>query len=928
MMMSFPVFCVMTSCQGISVQGTSASGVVDQEKSLQGSLSNGLYYHITANSYDVKKASLRLVVKVGSVLEEEEERGLAHFLEHMVFRGSQNFADGEVIKYLESIGAAFGPDTNAYTSYDETVYMLDIPLDKENGLETAVSILSEFADRALLTQEILDIEKSVVLDELRQRDNHAAGRSGKKFLETFLENTPYGERHPIGLEAVITSCPSAKIQHYYKKWYRPENMALIAVGDFDQSQVLSLVEKYFGSIAPQENPQDIKPAPVESFHGNVVKIYEDPEATYSYYVFGDWLPTHPLITREDFKEEFLTNLICSMANRRFSILSQQDPSPFQMGFMGAVRWISASKLFFNQCVCWDDHPIQGLDTMLLECEKMRQQEFTAQELLIAKESAKAGAKASLDNAGKHKNGEYAARYVAQFLGRLAPFSFEEEAQTNLALLEEVTLDEVNAYKKRLLQREGQVTCFFPSAKAATVSQDAIFSCIEQERKFADQEEEEATFGLKTEPTSVPGTIVASKVYDANRVRELELSNGMKVYLQKTDLKKNLFSMSLQAKGGLDSYDEKVAPSASVAFPYLMRSGLAGLSSTQLQDALAGKHVSINYMLLLHSRLIQISAANDDMKEACRLLHALFTERTYRQEAWSQYMKMTDQMFATKKQSPDMQFFEDVSLFNTSHHYLCKSYSSENMSKEQAETVLQEAFGDPSEYTLVVIGDYDEEKLLTCLEKYVAAIPARKISFPAQKTTNFIFPSGKNHRDLQYPSVGEEVTIFWSSPIDTSSYQQTADDFYHIALADTIMQNRLLKKLRMKEGETYVVQCMTLFPFAPSMASSRYTISFSSSPKAAKSMEQLLLDELENSRKTPPTEEEIRAAEQVYKHRLAKELQTNEGRAKKLLEQLSFGDAPSSFFVTKQAVASSEKIHQAMQSLVHGENYSLHIKHSE
>ncbi len=894
-----------------------------QEKELKyGTLSNGMTYYIRENAYDKKKASLRLAVKVGSICEEEEERGLAHFLEHMVFRGTKNYSDGEVVSYLESIGARFGADTNAYTGYDETVYMFEIPLDKEGALDKALSILSEMATQANIATEQLEIEKGVVLDELRMRESQVQGRIMTKLLEVFLENNLYGQRSPIGLEKVIQECTHEKLFNFYKKWYHPKNMAILAIGDFDSGVVETSIYKYFDKASLNDHTRYERPA-IHAFQENEVVIHEDPEMTMSYLVLGDWQKNLEIHTEQDFKTSVIDDLVVSIANRRLQALTQQDNPPFKGASLSFNQMIKPATLAMGFCACWDEAPMQGLQGLLSSYRFMQKQLFTQNELDIALANAKSALESALENVNTHKNVEYAQRYVAHFLNGGPLMSYEDEVSRSLKELSSITLEDVNIRKNQLLNHAHHKLIYMPSDKKGALSKEELMSSLtslEEEEQLQQNQVE-----LDVSSSFAKGSIDQNKLFDNTQVRKLTLSNGMRVYLQKSDLKEKHFSFKLEANKGLTSYDEPFFYSAMFACTYGQKSGLAGLSSFELQDALAGKLVNLSYYMGYNSRVILGDSTRKDAQTLFKLLQALFTHRTYRDEVWKQSMKSIDEYMATKESNSAIKFMEKISRCNRSNHYIFADYNSEKIYQDKAEKVLGDFFSNPSEFTLIVVGDYDESRIISYLETYLASIPNTGIPFPEPVVQNFKFPEGVHKYSLDYVGPVQESAINITSPIDIEGLNQEYADFYALELAKAIVQTRLLKTLRIEAGETYGVQAQEEFPFYPSMASASFMINFSVSPDQVDRMTTLALEELKKIEMTPPTSDELKKATEIYKHTQVKSLQTNQGKLQRINDNLVFDKELDIYLEDLLEVPSLDKVHEAMNRLFNLNNYTLHTK---
>ncbi|MEI8301382.1 MAG: insulinase family protein, partial [Chlamydiota bacterium] len=868
------------------------------------------------------KASLRLAVRVGSICEEEGERGLAHFLEHMVFRGTQNYSDGEVVSYLESIGARFGADTNAYTTYDETVYMFEVPLDKEGALDKALSILSEMAMQANLATEQLEIEKGVVLDELRMRGGLVQDRITKKILEVFLQNNLYGERSPIGLEKVIQECTHEKLYNFYKKWYHPKNMAIVATGDFNGTAVEASIHKYFDKAGLSEQTVYERPH-IEPFQEDEVVIHEDPEMTMSYLVLGNWRPNLTIDTEEDFKTSVIDDLIASIANRRLQALTQQDNPPFKGAGLSFNQAVKPATLTMGVCACWDEAPLQGLQELLSSYKSMQKQLFTQSEFDITLINARSQLESALENGNTHKNKDYVERYVSHFLHSSPLISFEDEALLSLKVLDALTLEEINVRKNQLLNHAHHKLIYMPSnAKGFLSKEDLMSSLISLDEKEL-VENKSAVLAINS--LLPKGTIDKNQIFEGTEIKKIVLGNGMQVYLQKSNLKENHFNFKLEAPKGISSYDESSIYSAMYACHYGQSSGLAGLSSFELQDALAGRLVNLSYYMGYNNRVISGSSTAKDAQMLFKLLQALFVQRTYRDEAWKQAMKSIDEYMVTKESNSSIKFLQKILRCNRSNHYFFADYNSEKICQENAQKILGEFFSNPSEFVLTIVGDYPEEDIRNYLETYLASIPTSEETFPEPIVTSFKFPEGVHECFLDYVGATQESSINLTSPIDIEGLNQDYSDFYKIELAKTIIQARLLKTLRTEAGETYGVQAQEEFPFYPSMASASFAINFSASPEQVKSMTELTLDELKKVELVPPTSDELKKALEIYKHSQSKALNTNQGKLQRISDNLTFGKELDSYLEDSLKTPSQIEVHEVMKRLINLSNYTLHVK---
>lgn len=852
---------------------------------IQGKFSNGLSYYIKNNRFDQKKASLRLVVKVGSILEEETERGIAHFIEHMVFRGSENFKDGEVVKYLESIGASFGGHTNAYTSFDETVYMFDIPLTDKQNLKNSLQILSEFATKVSFLEECLNIEKGVVLDELRLRKSHSQTRGMEMFSEIVLKDSLYGQRLPIGKELAIQSWTREDVLAFYKKWYQPDNMAVIAVGDFDPQEVFGQVQTLFSDIFCQATPRACEKASLSPFKKIDVEIVSNPDHPRSLFYITKLIDATSLETFEDYKKACLDELIFLAINRRLDHEKENNAS-FEIGKIGSAPFPDKKDLLVLYGVCWDKAPLNSIESFLREYKRGALEEIFESELYLVKADLKAQLSAELENADKITNLQLASQYLAHFLKRGSIFSNENQKKLLLHILEDITPHELNKRRKELF--EGGYKCiYFPSEQSTKVSCEDIKVLLE--KKYEKTKEafvnSKGTLFSKEEKK---GSIVAKEVFENTKIEALLLSNGMRVFLQPTELKKNIFSVQFVAKGGLDCFEETSYCSASVATDYLKKSGLAGLSASELQDYLSGKNLQIQPYLSLTERGVLGYSSNQDMHVFFSLLNAFFKKRDLKESAWKVIKETTDQHYGILQTSSEMKFKNAIYKNSFCNHFFFRPFDSSFLEEKKAATVLDLFFADPSKFTLLIAGDYEKNNLEEALISFVATLE-KKGEFPEAETESLSTPFCSSSTTIESGASFDESHLVLHFPLKEKSQELEPSYFYKQELIDNILSRRLLEHLRLKVGETYGIYLSTQFLFYPKMTSGRLTIQCSIKKGKEEWMIEQVLGTLGEILDQPISLKDLEKAINIYLHKREKHLLTNEGRLEEMLETLYFSN---------------------------------------
>ena len=413
-----------------------------------GVLPNGLRYFIRANHRPVARASLRVAVNAGSNLEQDDQQGLAHLDEHMNFNGSAHFKPDELVAYLQSIGLRFGADANAYTSFDETVYMLTVPTDRDTLLDRGLTALSDFAGRALLSQTEIDKERGVVLEEWRI-GRGAQDRILRKQLPVLLHGSRYAERLPIGKPEIIEHAPAARLRDYYRTWYTPDRMAVVAVGDFDPARMDSLIHVHFGDLPKAAAPRRTPRYEVPPHRETLIAIAPDKEATASVVTIAHKRMRHVEATVKDFRRGLLESLISGMLNARLDEIRHRKDTPFLWAQSYASDWVRTLEAYSLIAGVKDGSIDKGFAALLSEIARVRQHGFLASELARAKQDLAAENERAYAERDKSESSGFAGRLVSHFLTGDAAPGIEDTYRMTRALLPGVTLSDVSARIPRL-----------------------------------------------------------------------------------------------------------------------------------------------------------------------------------------------------------------------------------------------------------------------------------------------------------------------------------------------------------------------------------------------------------------------------------------------------------------------------------------------
>ena len=562
-----------------------------------GILANGLKYSIKKNGKPEKRCELRLALNAGSMLETDEQQGLAHFVEHMCFNGTKNFKKSELVDFLESVGVKFGAHLNAYTSFDETVYMLQLPTDKEAVLTKGFQVLEDWAHNVTFDPEEIEKERGVVISERRGRLG-ANERMRLQWWPIFYEGSRYADRLPIGQLPILEKFKRETLVDFYEKWYRPELMSVSAVGDFDVDKVEALIKAKFGAIPSKPNAPKRESFSVPDHKGLRIAMSNDAEATQTS-VRIDYM--HPLSnsnTLGDMRKDMVSELFNDMFGTRFQELIQKGGTPFTFAYSAFFSMVRTKNVFESFGMVKETGIMDGLKILLTENERVKRYGFTKGELERAKKDMMSGIEQAFKEKDKTESNQIISGMVSGFLEDEPMPSVDFRYDFYKKNIEGITLEEVNALCKKWITEKGDnATCVILAPKKETVklpNEEDIRKLFEEAAAAkidAPKDEEVATQLMKTTPKA--GKIVNEKKNAELGLTEWTLSNGAKVIFKPTTFKNDEVMMSAYSPGGFAMYPVADNDNGSFASFGVSQSGLGELDAVQFQRYMTGKIVRIS-----------------------------------------------------------------------------------------------------------------------------------------------------------------------------------------------------------------------------------------------------------------------------------------------------------------------------------------------
>lgn len=773
----------------------------DQEV-IHGTLDNGFQYYIRKNTEPENRVTMYLGVKVGSILETEQQLGLAHFLEHMNFNGLKNFPKNELVDYLQRAGVRFGSDLNAYTGFDETVYQLPIPSDDPELLQNGLQVMRDWAQDALLEEEEIDKERGVVMEEMRG-SRGAMQRMRDQYFKVMLNGSRYAERLPIGTEEVIMSFQPEVIREFHADWYRPDLQSLIVVGDIDPAYIEGEIKRLFSDMKVPENPKTRTEYKVDLLDKNQFIKVTDPEMSYT---IGQVFIKHPedkVETVGDYRRSLLKGVFNQMINARLRELSQSANPPFIQGGVDISEFIGGLD---NLSIFFVSKPggfQEGFQSTIREMNRVREFGFTESEFQRAISSISKNNETAYTERDKRKSDSYVNTYLAHFLKDNPALGNEDRYQITKQLLPTLTLKEVEEISRQYYVNENRdVLILAPEAEQDSLPEEADIDAwlveLGQEELTAYEDTVSDLPMLSKEPISGNITSVAS--IDAIETKELVLSNGIKVLLKPTTFKNDEIIIQAYSPGGSSLYEDTDYMNAMFSAHLVNSSGLGQLSATDLQKYLTGKNVNISPYINERWEGLSGSTDKESLPLAFEMIYGYFTEPRIDQDIFQSTISRQRDMLANRDKDPDYVFSSEIQKALYNDNIRRTPFAPEDLNQidqHRALEIYQDRFSDASDFTFVIVGSFDEEEIQPYLEQYLAGLPAtgreetaRDLGIQEPKEAfEKVVHKGKESK------AAVRLNIF-------GDYQYSREENANVSALETILTTKLIERLREDESGVY------------------------------------------------------------------------------------------------------------------------------
>jgi zinc protease len=841
---------------------------------LRGRLDNGLHYYIRKNPKPDSRLELRLVVNAGSVLEADDQRGLAHYVEHMAFNGTRRFARQELVDYLESIGMTFGPDLNAYTSFDETVYTLQLPTDDGALVDKGVMILREWADAMAFHGEEIEKERGVILEE-RRLHRGAQQRIRDQHIPKIFHGSKYAERIPIGTKKVLTSFSFDRLRDFYQDWYRPDLMAIVAVGDVAPEQVLALIRKHFSSMQKSEHAPVRGTFPVPDHEETLISIATDPEATLSsgsvYYKMNE----EPFKTEAHYRASLVQQAFLGMLNQRFDEIRKKPGAPFLHAHVYKSAIVRGKEFFGLGTMVKEGEYLSGMAAGLDEIERVKRFGFTGPEFDRHKRRALRGMERRHAEKEKTNSPVYAGRYVAAFLKNQVVLSIDKEWELYQRFLSEIPLAEVNALSHAWIRDDNRVVLMDGPEKAgaAPPSVDAVRAILDATaRRDLEPYVDDSGDAPLVDPMPTPGKVVKRERVDELNVETWTLSNGVKLMLKPTEYKDDQVLFSAFSKGGHSLIPDPYFVSAVSAPSVIGECGLGPFSNTQLRKKLAGKIVSVAPYINEHGEGLKGTCSAADLETLFQLIYLHFTSFRHDRAAFASLQERMKAMLKNRLMSPRAAFSDTVQRTMSQHHFRREPWTPEmvdRMDMLQSIVTYKDRFSDADDFTFLFVGRFDRSELEHLAVTYLAGLP----SLPTEE--NWVdrgvrSAPGKIDKEIR-KGLEPKSTVL---RMYTGSFEWNYNNRFALQSMVSALRIKLRETLREDLGGTYGVSVSPIIRHYP-LGEYAVQISFSCAPEQVEQLLTELDQEILALQKTPMASSYVKKVKESHLRQRETSRETNE-----------------------------------------------------
>ncbi len=839
----------------------------------KGKLDNGITYYIKKNKKPENRMELRLAVNAGSILEDDDQQGLAHLVEHMAFNGTKNFSKSEIVDYLESVGVKFGPHLNAYTSFDETVYMLQIPTDSKDIIEKGFQILEDWAHNVSFEDEEIDKERGVVIEEWRL-GRGANARMRDKYYPVLFQGSQYAKRLPIGKKHILESCSYETLKKFYKDWYRPDLMAVVVVGDFDVNEMETLIKSHFSKVPVKKDPRERINFDVPDHTEVLVSVNTDKEASGTMvrlYYKHDKIAEDKTIG--EYRESIKRQLYNGMINSRLDELNQKADPPFIYGYTYYGGLNRNKDAYVSVAMVKEEGILRGIKTLAEENERVLKFGFTQTELEREKTATLRYMDKALKENGKSQSRQYASEFIRNYFTDEPIPGIAYENELHKRFMPGITLEEINRHAETWITDENMVLVVTaPDKEGLKVPSADILATLGKAKSTKLLAYEDITVDkplLNSEPkaTKITRTTLINEI----DLTELKLANGIVVYLKPTDFKNDEVRFRAYSKGGSGLYPEKDDVSSSFASELINSSGVGDFDNISLSKKLSSKIVRVSPFISELSEGLSGSASPEDLETMFQLIYLYFTQPRKDITAYKALISKYKGWLQNRGASPNAAFSDTFNVTMAQYHPRRRPFTEaliDEFDLEKAFEIYQDRFADASDFVFFFVGNFDIEQMKPMIEIYLGGLPSTSRN-ENWKDPGVRTPVGVIKKTV-YKGIEPKssVRIAW-----TGSFDYNFENRFALESMLRVLRIKLRESMREDKGGVYGVGCWGS-PSKHPVQQYRITISFGCAPENVDDLIKTAFAEIERLKQKGADEKELTKIKEIYTRERETKLKEN------------------------------------------------------
>ncbi|MGL4851542.1 MAG: M16 family metallopeptidase [Phocaeicola sp.] len=844
-----------------------------------GKLENGMTYYIRHNQLPEKRADFYIAQKVGSIQEEENQRGLAHFLEHMCFNGTKNFPGKNLIEYLESIGVKFGVNLNAYTSIEETVYNIsNVPVIRDGVVDSCLLILHDWADGLTLEPSEIDSERGVIHEEWRTSMG-AMMRMYETALPEIYQGDRYGYRLPIGTMDVILNFPYQALRDYYEKWYRPDNQGLVIVGDIDVDQVEQKIKTLFSQIEMPQTPTALEKHKVTDNKELIVSISKDKEQTnpmiYHFYKH-DAFPTEAKGGMEYLVVEYMKSMLSKMLNARLAELRQSPTPPFLVAqtFDSNFMLSTAKDAFTGVAYSKEDGIETALAALTREIERVHRHGFTATEYARAKADYLSDLESEYNEREKNQNQSYVQAYVRHFIENEPIPGIENEYAIMNQIVPNIPVEAINSIIPSLVTDSNQVVAIFCPEKEGMVypTKEGITAVInrvkaEEITAYVDNVSDEPLLA----ETPKAGKIVKTEE-GAFGSTLLTLSNGVRVVIKTTDFKADEISLLAFSPGGSSLFPDEEIVNINVLNEVAKLGGIGNFSAIELEKALAGKKAGVTAVISDTNEGVRGGCAPKDLETLMQLTYLTFTAPRMDEDAFTSYKNRMKASLQNQESNPRVALVDTLykAMYNNHPRMLrMKADLVDKIDYAKVMEMYKDRFKDASDFTFILVGNINTQEAAPLIETYLGGLPATN-RIENFRDTEMDIRKGAYKNIFNKEQETPKATIM---VIRSGDVEYTPKNRVLMSMASQILSIVYTESVREKEGGTYGVGVRGSITKLPK-ESGTLQINFDTNPEKREHLTKVVLDGLTQFANEGPSPENLNKVKEYMLKQYGENLKEN------------------------------------------------------